>query len=602
MQNNSDQDQDQGDEIDDGTGRFFHSELVNWQQRDSAEYGMMATSTDMRSLRGVESRDFSIPQPYGLTFQAPEEYAQNNERIMTPGSWGYPYATEQLHPAYYEQGASMPRYYYNDANRPYFHSWQTFPVAAAGPPSQLAPNDSFRAGGAHPFSANAPHYSVVPNQLRSPVRPTQQPDFEGPKYSQSWSLGSNHVPAPTQYWIGSGNNISSSNSSSSNVQVHNHKRGKNRKSDNAPGGGGDRGFGDNMTLHHIKGRVVEMALEQEASRFIQQRLAIADISEIAAVFDEAMPSIDKLWNDVYGNFVLQGLLDYGSTEMKKAIAEEVKNSVVSVSTRVYGCRVVQKAFDNLDRNEVAEIVAKFKGKVMFCIHDHNGNHVIQKSIKALSAYAKGARRNGDHASCYFLLGSLDVIINEVVESIEDLSRHPYGCRVVQRTVEHCIEPQKSRALDKIIACHRSLIDDQYGNYVVQRALTYGRLSDRRTIFETIITDNNVWRLSRRKQASNVIEAMLKNGSPYQRRQIVEEMLKVVDGNKKNTEQTSAVVLMATNAYANYVVKTALDVVEDSDLREQLYFVLRSNLAHLNDFPFAKHIVTKVKANKGTENI
>eukprot|EP00970_Alexandrium_tamarense_P019631 scaffold14297_cov752-Alexandrium_tamarense.AAC.1 len=69
--------------------------------------------------------------------------------------------------------------------------------------------------------------------------------------------------------------------------------------------------------------------------------------------------------------------------------------------------------------------------------------------------------------------------------MEGLSRHTYGCRVVQRMVENCVEPQKSRILDSIIACRKQLIEDQYGNYVIQRCLQYGRPSDRDAIFESI---------------------------------------------------------------------------------------------------------------------
>jgi len=47
-----------------------------------------------------------------------------------------------------------------------------------------------------------------------------------------------------------------------------------------------------MTLHQIKGRVVKVAKDQDGSRFIQQRLAIANNSEIQLVLDEAMLGIE----------------------------------------------------------------------------------------------------------------------------------------------------------------------------------------------------------------------------------------------------------------------------------------------------------------------
>ena len=42
----------------------------------------------------------------------------------------------------------------------------------------------------------------------------------------------------------------------------------------------------------LSGRVVKIAKDQDGSRFIQQRLAIANKSEIQMVFDEAMLGIE----------------------------------------------------------------------------------------------------------------------------------------------------------------------------------------------------------------------------------------------------------------------------------------------------------------------
>ena len=46
------------------------------------------------------------------------------------------------------------------------------------------------------------------------------------------------------------------------------------------------------------------------------------------------------------------------------------------------------------------------------------------------------------------------------------------------------------------------------------------------------------------------------------------------------ETESAAVSMSKNAYANYVVKTALEVLEEGRQRDQLYSELLSNLAEL----------------------
>lgn len=56
--------------------------------------------------------------------------------------------------------------------------------------------------------------------------------------------------------------------------------------------------------------------------------------------------------------------------------------------------------------------------------------------------------------------------------------HAYGCRVIQRILEHCIDEQKQVILEEIKDSFSVLIQDQYGNYVIQHVLKHGRPTDR----------------------------------------------------------------------------------------------------------------------------
>lgn len=59
-----------------------------------------------------------------------------------------------------------------------------------------------------------------------------------------------------------------------------------------------------------------------------------------------------------------------------------------------------------------------------------------------------------------------IFINQVLT----LSTHPYGCRVIQRILEHCTSEQTSPILDEMHQHVEQLIQDQYGNYVIQHVL------------------------------------------------------------------------------------------------------------------------------------
>ena len=279
------------------------------------------------------------------------------------------------------------------------------------------------------------------------------------------------------------------------------------------------------TMHQIIGHVVEFCQDQNGSRFIQQRLEMGDIGEQQIVVKEVLPAIRVLRNDVFGNYVVQKLFDFGSTEVKNEIRDTLEGEMLQLSLQMYGCRVVQKALESLSDEDFPRLMIEFHHNVLSCIHDQNGNHVIQKCIEVVSKRVKKANGSGDSSKADFLNQQIGFIIRDVLVNTATLSCHPYGCRVLQRILEHCDEQRKKEVLDEIRKCHRKLLDDQYGNYVIQHVLQFGRPEDRDSILE-IVVESGLLTLSRQKFASNVVEKLLKYGNSQQRRAVVREMLKV----------------------------------------------------------------------------
>jgi pumilio RNA-binding family len=91
------------------------------------------------------------------------------------------------------------------------------------------------------------------------------------------------------------------------------------------------------TLHQMIGRIVEIAKDRDGSKFIQRRLQLQDIEEMQIVFEETLDGIEELWNDVYGNYILQGFLEFGTDNMRDRLGRKiVESGVFTLSTKVYG--------------------------------------------------------------------------------------------------------------------------------------------------------------------------------------------------------------------------------------------------------------------------
>merc|ERR1712037_957052 len=99
--------------------------------------------------------------------------------------------------------------------------------------------------------------------------------------------------------------------------------------------------------------------------------------------------------------------------------------------------------------------------------------------------------------------SVDFIIRAVVADTEGMAKHMYGCRVMQRLLEHCPPNLLASMLTAINQVVGQLAQDQYGNYVVQHMLEHGRLEDKQHIMSVV--RQCIMEFAKHKCSSNVVE-------------------------------------------------------------------------------------------------
>ncbi|KAJ3507874.1 hypothetical protein NLJ89_g6061 [Agrocybe chaxingu] len=288
-------------------------------------------------------------------------------------------------------------------------------------------------------------------------------------------------------------------------------------------------------LKDLLGHIVEFSSDQHGSRFIQQQLEEASPEERQLVFEEIVPKkTEQLIQDVFGNYVIQKFFELGTPEQKDLLAKAVENKVVAFSLQIYGCRVVQKAIDCINEAQQTSIILSLEQHILTCIKDAHGNHVIQKLVEVVQP---------DRLT----------FLRTISENIRDLSTHPYGCRVLQRCLEHLPQTHTRSLLDSIHNYTLDLMRDQYGNYVIQFILEQGREHDKAVVISRI--RGNLIELAQHKYASNVCEKALTCTESETRQLLIDEIMTPgVDGQ-------SPIVLMVKDQYANYVLQRALAVVE-----------------------------------------
>ncbi|XP_028776236.1 pumilio homolog 1 isoform X5 [Neltuma alba] len=320
-------------------------------------------------------------------------------------------------------------------------------------------------------------------------------------------------------------------------------------------------------LSEIAGHVVEFSADQYGSRFIQQKLETATMEEKNMVFNEIMPQALSLMTDVFGNYVIQKFFEHGTSAQIRELAEQLTGHVLTLSLQMYGCRVIQKAIEVVNLDQQTKMVTELDGHIMRCVRDQNGNHVIQKCIECVPEDA------------------IHFIVSTFYDQVVTLSTHPYGCRVIQRVLEHCHDPKTQQIMmDEILQSVCLLAQDQYGNYVVQHVLEHGKPHERSAIVKQLT--GQIVQMSQQKFASNVIEKCLTFGTPTERQTLVNEML-------GSTDENEPLQVMMKDQFANYVVQKVLETCDD----QQLELILNRIKVHLNalkKYTYGKHIVARVE--------
>ncbi|KAH7672774.1 Translational repressor Pumilio/PUF3 and related RNA-binding proteins (Puf superfamily) protein, partial [Dioscorea alata] len=322
-----------------------------------------------------------------------------------------------------------------------------------------------------------------------------------------------------------------------------------------------------LQLHDILGHVIGFCTDQYGSRFIQQQLEICTAEEMQMVFNELLPEALALMNDVFSNYVIQKFFEFGTHSQIRTLADKLTGHVLELSLQMYSCRVVQKAIECTELDQQMKLVQEFTGHVIECVFDQNGNHVIQKCIECIPY--DGVR----------------FMIISFFGQVKALSLHPYGCRVMQRVLENCSDPDSHTiVMGEIMECVSDLAKDQFGNYVIQHVLERGHPEERSAVIRKFT--GQIVPMSQQKFASNVVEKCFVFGSSEERQVLINEIL-------GDTEDNEPLQEMMKDQFGNYVVQKILETV-DNQQRQLILSRIKAHYNSLKRFTFGKHIFTRVE--------
>eukprot|EP00746_Dinoflagellata_sp_MGD_P166952 gnl/MRDRNA2_/MRDRNA2_97205_c0_seq1.p1 gnl/MRDRNA2_/MRDRNA2_97205_c0~~gnl/MRDRNA2_/MRDRNA2_97205_c0_seq1.p1 ORF type:complete len:426 (+),score=84.36 gnl/MRDRNA2_/MRDRNA2_97205_c0_seq1:99-1376(+) len=263
------------------------------------------------------------------------------------------------------------------------------------------------------------------------------------------------------------------------------------------------------------------------------------------------------------------LLESKDKVKKSSILGWICPVAFELALSIHGCRIVQKAFDVACGDEKRELAIMLHGHVQELLESQHGNHVLQKCIEVLPPL------------------TVQFIIDELgfwPMSWVGVAKHRFGCRVIERLLEHCPEDMTVPLTDAVVSDSSALARHPYGNYVVQHVLEYGTDAHRKLVASALV-DTGIAFLAQHRIASNVIESALGRICSADQQMMGLALLAA--------PQTLLVV--GCSRYGTHVVNRLLEVLAPGPLRVEVVRQLRGNLPQIMESKHSKHLVEKLKS-------
>uniref|UniRef100_A0A7S1IZ30 PUM-HD domain-containing protein n=1 Tax=Eutreptiella gymnastica TaxID=73025 RepID=A0A7S1IZ30_9EUGL len=298
-----------------------------------------------------------------------------------------------------------------------------------------------------------------------------------------------------------------------------------------------------INIIDLRGGILEHCQHQDGSRQVQARLSSEQCSaeEKQLLHDEILPSVVKLMTNKFGNYVVQKLIEHGSPQQRKSLAQAMENSILSLASQLYGCFVLQTALEVFEESERSMIANELQNHVLECIDHHHANHVLRKCVEVLP-----------YERVSFVIANLE-------GNAEEVAKHVYGCRLLQLILtKYKKETDRVQSLiDELVRAVGDLACDTYGNYVVQHLVVNGDAYYKYNVHQQLL--GNLGGLLQHQAASHVVEKMYEHGTKEERSAMLDRLL---------MDLAPQLPLLMNDKYANHVLQRMIDF-SDAEQQQQL---------------------------------
>lgn len=188
------------------------------------------------------------------------------------------------------------------------------------------------------------------------------------------------------------------------------------------------------------------------------------------------------------------------------LIQSLQGRVLELALDARGCRLLQRALELGDDQQQVLLANELRGHVCEALESPHANHVLQQAIELMRPSA-----------VHFIVPEL-----RRWGKPSALARHRYGCRVLERLIEHFPPNDLALFIGEVLDEALHLCRHVYGNFVMQHVLEHGEQSQKRHIIDVICSDLAGVALD--QHACSVLDKALSYGSPSDQLLLAEQVI------------------------------------------------------------------------------
>lgn len=209
-------------------------------------------------------------------------------------------------------------------------------------------------------------------------------------------------------------------------------------------------------------------------RVLQKFIEFTHQENVDSIFQALQNSLIPLCFSQNGNHIVQRFIEL-LPERVPSIIDIVLPQLSKLVIDNFGCRVVQRLFEQYPIENLEPLVQKVLSYATELATDQYGNYVVQNIL--------GAGKQ-EHIS---------ILIERFKGHFPQFSLHKFASNVIEKCIKGATKEEQKQIFSEIIGNEdkyeksriMQMVGDQFGNYVIQRIIENGNESQQNAIYEVI---------------------------------------------------------------------------------------------------------------------